>query len=72
MISLGILTEKIVKVKGNEHPKEDKPKENHSTNMAKIILDAICFIGQAEQVLHHLCRIEIKPDLKPEYRQLCS
>ena len=72
MISVGILTEKIVKEKGNEHPKEDNPKakENHSTSMAKITLDAIRFIGQAQQELHHLRRIEIKPDLNPEYRQL--
>ena len=76
MISLGILTEKIVKEKGNEHPKEDNPKENHSTSMAKITLDAIRFIGQAQQELHlqlnlhNLRRIEIKPDLNPEYRQL--
>ena len=72
MISLGILTEEIVKEKGNEHPKEDNPKENHSTSMAKITLDAIRFIGQAQQELHHLRRIEIKPDLNPEYRHLCT
>ena len=60
MISLGILTEQIVKEKGNEHPKEDNPKENHSTSMAKITLDVIRFIGQAQQELHHLRRIEKK------------
>ena len=31
----------------------------------------ICFIGQAQQEVH-LCRIEIKIDLNPEYRQLCT
>ena len=58
--------------KRDEHPKEDNPRENHSTSMAKITLDAIHFIGQAKQELHHLRRIEIKPDLNPEYRQLCT
>ena len=35
------ITEKIVKAKGDEHPEEDNSTENHSTSMAKIILDAI-------------------------------
>lgn len=71
-VSLGILTEQIVKEKGNEHPKEDNPKESHSSSMAKIAFDAIRFIGQAQQELHHLRRIEIIPVLNPEYRQLCT
>ena len=72
MISLGILTEKIVKEKRDEHPKEDNPRENPSTSMAKITPDAIRFSGQAKQELHHLRTIEIKPDLNSEYRQLCT
>lgn len=66
--SLGIMADKLLKTK--ESSKDLK--EAHISDTVKTVLDSIRFIGQAQQELHQLRRIAIKPDLNQDYRQLCT
>lgn len=67
IVSLRILTDKLLKEK---EASEDKSQKCVKT--VKTTLDAVRLIGQAQQELNGFRRMEIRPDVNPEYKQLCS